>query len=234
MRLPSAPRSSWPRIETGTSARSSRPSVRTPRSCSQLRSAPATTASTASLTVPPSAFLISLKSARRLWTQRTRRCGPISTLSGTSGAGFMPGPDDLAEALGGLAHTLDRLARVLERAERAARQAEGRLDEARTPSATRSTSEGSGAGVQSSSARARPARGRGRTGPWRCPRPTTPSTSAWCVFEISAKRPPSSPWMIQISQSGFERSRRCEKMRPARLRSWSSLPGFGSAVWRTW
>ena len=90
MRLPSAPCSSWPRIETGTSARSSSPSVRTPRVRSQRPSAPATTASTASFTVPPSASLISLKSLSRLCTQRTRRCGPIGTLSGTSGAGLSP------------------------------------------------------------------------------------------------------------------------------------------------
>ena len=64
--------------------------------------------------------------------------------------------------------------------------------------------------------------------------PETPSTSAWCVFEMSEKRPPSSPWTIHTSQSGFERSSRWEKIRPASSRSWSSLPGFGSAVWRTW
>ena len=51
------------RIETGTSARSSSPSVRTPRRRSQRRSAPVTTASTTSLTVPPSAFLIALNSS---------------------------------------------------------------------------------------------------------------------------------------------------------------------------
>ena len=38
------------------------------------------------------------------------------------------------------------------------------------------------------------------------------------------------PWTTQTSQSGFERSRRWEKIRPTRARSWSSLPGFGSAV----
>ena len=64
--------------------------------------------------------------------------------------------------------------------------------------------------------------------------PETPSTSAWWVFEISAKRPPSRPCTIQISQSGFERSSRWEKIRPTSWRSWSSLPGFGRAVWRTW
>ena len=103
-----------------------------------------------------------------------------------------------------------------------------------TPSATSAVSDGSGSGVQSSS----PSIGAG-TG-WRSnstvamSTPETPSTSAWWVFEISANFPPSKPWISHSSQSGFERSRRCEKMRPASWRSWSSEPGLGSAVWRTW
>ena len=64
--------------------------------------------------------------------------------------------------------------------------------------------------------------------------PDTPSTSAWWVFETSAKRSPSSPCTSQISHSGLERSSRWEKIRPARPRSCSSEPGAGSAVWRTW
>ena len=38
---------------------------------------------------------------------------------------------------------------------------------------------------------------------------------------MSAKRLPSSPWTSHISQSGFERSSRCEKIRPASWRSCS-------------
>ena len=64
--------------------------------------------------------------------------------------------------------------------------------------------------------------------------PETPSTSAWWVFETSANPPLASPWTSQISQSGFERSSRCEKIRPAIPRSCSIDPGDGSAVWRTW
>ncbi len=64
--------------------------------------------------------------------------------------------------------------------------------------------------------------------------PETPSTSAWWVFEISAKRLSSRPCTSQISHSGFERSSRWEKMRPTSWRSCSSEPGRGSAVWRTW
>ena len=61
-----------------------------------------------------------------------------------------------------------------------------------------------------------------------------PSTSAWWVLEISAKRLPSSPWTSHVSHSGFARSSCWEWMRAARLRSCSSEPGCGSAVWRTW
>ena len=64
--------------------------------------------------------------------------------------------------------------------------------------------------------------------------PDTPSTSAWWVLLMMAKRLSSSPCTSQSSQSGLERSRRCEKMRPASCRSCSVEPGDGSAVWRTW
>ena len=61
-----------------------------------------------------------------------------------------------------------------------------------------------------------------------------PSTTAWWVLEISAKRLPSSPWTSHVSHSGFARSSCWEWMRAARLRSCASEPGAGSAVWRTW
>ena len=63
--------------------------MRTPRDCSHSRSAPLTTVRTTSLTVPPNAFLTVLKSLEARTTAK-RRCGPISTLSGVSGAGFSP------------------------------------------------------------------------------------------------------------------------------------------------
>ena len=61
-----------------------------------------------------------------------------------------------------------------------------------------------------------------------------PSTSAWWVFEISAKRLPSSPWTSHVSHSGLARSSCWEWMRAASVRSCSSEPGDGSAVWRMW
>ena len=79
-RLPSAPRSASARTDIGTIALSSMPSTSWPLACMWLRSAPATTLSTMSLTVPPSADLIALNWARSPSTQAKRRCGPIGTL----------------------------------------------------------------------------------------------------------------------------------------------------------
>ena len=64
--------------------------------------------------------------------------------------------------------------------------------------------------------------------------PETPSTIAWCVLPTIAKRPPFSPSISQSSQSGFERSSCCEKIRAASTRSCCSEPGSGREVWRTW
>jgi hypothetical protein len=48
------------------------------------------TVRTTSLTVPPNAFLMRLKSLSSLRIVTSRRCGPIGTLSGVAGAGFRP------------------------------------------------------------------------------------------------------------------------------------------------
>ncbi len=64
--------------------------------------------------------------------------------------------------------------------------------------------------------------------------PATPSTSAWWVFEISAKRRLRSPSTSHSSQSGLVRSSCWEKTRAAIRRSTVSSPGEGSAEWRTW
>ena len=64
--------------------------------------------------------------------------------------------------------------------------------------------------------------------------PEMPSTSAWWVFAISAKRPRDIFSTSMISQSGFERSSRCENTRPARRFSAASSAGAGRAAWRMW
>ena len=89
-RLPSAPRSMSARTDTGTMALSPTPSVDCPWSCMYLPSAPATTASTTSLTVPPSEFLIALNWRRSALTHVNRRWGPIRWLNWLGGAAFIP------------------------------------------------------------------------------------------------------------------------------------------------
>ena len=89
-RLPSAPRSTSARTLTGTIALSSSPFVFWPRRRRCLPSAPATVASTTSLTVPPSSFLIALTSPSFTRTHVKRRCGPIDWLYGLDGAGLRP------------------------------------------------------------------------------------------------------------------------------------------------
>ena len=56
--------------------------------------------------------------------------------------------------------------------------------------------------------------------------PEMPSTSAWWVFAISAKRSPAMRWTSQISHSGLERSRRWENSRPASCFSAASSAGL--------
>src|SRR5436190_1588355 len=235
IRLPSAPRSSLARIETGTSARSSRPSVRTPRERSQRASAPATTVSTTSLTVPPSAFLIALKSSSWPRTTAIRRWEPISTLSGVGGAGSKPAPTPsltpstaprtAPTAASGL--VMPRSARTASPAvwptrprtpPRASSAPEGSLCGCHSPP---SGSIGWGTGERSNSTVARST-------------PATPSIRAWWVLVISAKRLSASPSTNQVSHSGLERSSRWEKIRAASASSFGSSPGSGSAVWRTW
>ena len=65
--------------------------------------------------------------------------------------------------------------------------------------------------------------------------PETPSTSAWWLLPIDREaavgagpRPATAP------RAACERSSCWEKIRAARLRSCSSEPGAGRAVWRTW
>jgi hypothetical protein len=233
IRLPSWPCSCWPRIDTGTSARSSSPSTRVPRNRSQRRNAPVTTASTTSLTVPPSAFLISLYSSSRPCTQITRRCGPIGTFSGVSGAGFSPA-QATSPTPSIASPAADRVWRgwVIARVAREAMPS-GSLATLFAPSAISSACEGSGWGVQSSGSTCCGTGARSNSTE-AMSTPETPSTSAWWVLLISAKRLSSSPCTSHSSQSGFERSSRWEKIRPASWRSCSVDPGAGSAVWRTW
>ncbi len=135
--------------------------------------------------------MIVLKSERLLSTHQTRRCGPMGTFSGTSGAGLSPAhtisPTPSAASL----QLAQRPPGAPERAERAARHLERRAHQplhalrhevrlgwhraraARRPAAP--TSGGTGDRSNSTVAMSTP---------------DTPSTSAWCVFEISGEAVP--------------------------------------------
>ena len=105
----------------------------------------------------------------------------------------------------------------------------------RCPRVSRSSGDGAGSGIHGS----RPSSGGRPSGPRSkrtVPRstPAMPSIIAWWVLDSSAKPPPARPSTSHSSHSGLERSSCWEKMRAARFMSCSSLPGAGSAVWRTW
>ena len=211
--------------------------MRTPRPRSQLRSAPATTASTTSLTVPPNASLIDLEvgQARRA-PSGSGGAGRSRVLSGSLGAGFIS-----SQATSPTPSAVSASVRGCTGADAAARRA---------PACRGRSASSPGPRPRARSARRRRARGAAPTGAPGGVRPTgtgfasnstvarstpeTPSTSAWWVLLISAKRFPSSPCTRYISHSGFERSSCCEKTRAVSCASWSSSPGSGSEEWRTW
>jgi hypothetical protein len=64
--------------------------------------------------------------------------------------------------------------------------------------------------------------------------PAIPSMSAWCVLEIRAKPPFWRPSTTHSSHSGLVRSNCWDMIRAVSRISCSSVPGAGSAVWRTW
>ena len=203
-RLPSEPWSSSERIETGTAARSSVPSVLSPRPCIQCaQRARGRRRGSTSLTVPPKAFLTVLKSSSFVGTNATRRCEPISTLSGERRRRAQHRHQRLAEAaqaravgdrrerLGGQRRDLARVAGDGDRGE-LGRRGLGLRDPRR---AARRRAAGRGARSNSAVAMSMP---------------LTPSTTEWWVLEMIAKRPPESPSTSSSSHSGFVRSRRSE------------------------
>jgi hypothetical protein len=76
------------RTDTGTIVRTTRPSTFSPRCVSSSRKPRVITASTTSLTVPPSAVRIVLTSESRLRAHAQRRCGPIGPFSDEPDAGW--------------------------------------------------------------------------------------------------------------------------------------------------
>ncbi len=232
-RLPSAPRSSFVRTLTGAITRKSSVSQLTSWRSRKRRRAPATVASTTSFSVPPSRSLTALISAMFIWCQSKRRCGPTGWFSGVS---ERPKPEP----------TISRIARRrvrrsesgscvwLTRSEIALPISNGSFATDAAVSSIRSSSLGAGRGMYFSPG-AKPSSGFAVSSTFSRSTLETPSTMQWWILLIIAKRFPSSrPSMIQISQSGFERSRCCDMMRAASRLSCRSSPGRGSAVWRTW
>ena len=182
------------------------------------------------MTVPPRVFLTRLNSPRSARTKASRRWGPISTLNGVLVA------ETPASSIFPVAPIPRSTWRGPRRAARKPRTISGGLvRRSRIASLSRSRSEGSGLGAHLG--------GRSGGGGGSSSRsnrtvvmstPETPSTSAWWLLPTIANRSPSRPSTSHSSHSGFERSSCWEKIREARLRSCSSEPGAGSAVWRTW
>ena len=193
--------------------------MRTPRECSHSRSAPLTTVSTTSLTVPPKAFLTALKSRELvahdreapvradLDVQRRRRApgsAPPTTIS--------PRPSAASRAARAPRRPRDQR----RRAPRPSRTPVAQQRRARPPAtSSRPTARGAAARPRRG-AGPRPGRARGRTAPCARSTPAMPSISAWWVLEISAKRLLSRPSTTHSSHSGLERSSCWEKIRAAR------------------
>ena len=148
-RLPRARRSSSLRTETGTMARSDRPLVGSLRAFMTFCSAPATTASTTSFTVPPAAFFTSLNRITGAWAMAKRRFGPTRTSKGPRGG--TPSPARSRTPL----RTAPRPSRARAGVPMAdlapsANASSGCRTCSRTASRTRSTGPGSGSGFHGS------------------------------------------------------------------------------------
>jgi len=108
---------------------------------------PATIARTTSLTVPPNAFLTSLKSSSCSATATKRRCGPIGRSAASQAPGSGP-PDDLADALRGFTRAREGALGVGQRVHGALRERDAVRTAPIKPAVTNATAPGSGCGFQ--------------------------------------------------------------------------------------
>ena len=234
--LPRWPRCSWVRIETGTSARSSSPSVRVPRERSHFCRPPETTVEHDVVDRAAERVLDELEVLELLAQEHEAPVRPDLDVERRLGRGVERRPRDLADALDRLAGRLERLGRPARRGGGAARELERRAHQ--PADAAGGEVERGRLGVRTprlalvgelraAPARRRTARSRGRRprsrrpargGSWRsarsgCPRAPARATS------------PTAAWRGRAAASGCARRA---------MRSCSSEPGDGSAVWRTW
>ncbi len=147
---------------------------------------------TTSLTVPPSASLIVLKRSRRTSTTQKFRYGPGATLNGVCGGAFMA-----VRATSPTPAASSRARPSVVRGSTSASTFEARPAVVRTapstPRAISSARVGSRCGTHGSgSGTSVPSGERSKSTVARST-PDTPSTSAWWVLEMIAKRPSSSP-----------------------------------------
>ena len=175
-----------------------------------------TTVSTASLIVPPSASLVALKVESSASTHAKRRCGPIRTLSGLGGA-----PWTAAAAIAASPATLRPACAPALSGLRSVPRASSSGPVTRSASASANISALLGAGR---GAHAGPGSGSGGSGSRSkstvmMSTPLIPSTSAWWVLAISAKRPSAIVSTSHISHSGLSRSSCWANTRPASERS---------------
>ena len=150
------------------------------------RSAPVTTASTTSLTVPPSAPLIALKRWRSLSTHANRRCGPIRVLSGLGGAPPMPAAAIEARPPSVRVAAEPALRGLDERAEHGATGVDGADASSVTASPSSAAPLGSGRGYQAGPGSRSGGSGSRSNSTVMMSTPEIPSTSAWWVLHTSA------------------------------------------------
>ncbi len=204
-----------------------------PRAWSQARSAPATTASTVSLTVPPSAARTFLRSASDRSTVAKRRCSPIGTFSGlaTDGRATASAAETMPAAVTpNLAAVFDTSVTVSRTASTAAA---GRVVSSVKACDSSSTSVGSRRGRQLSSGAGAVSSVRSSI-TWAMSTADSPSTSDWWLLLTMAKLPSASPSTRYISHSGRLRSSGRLMRRATSSLSCSREPGLGSADRRTW
>ena len=168
--------------------------MRTPRERSHFCSAPATVGEHDVVDRAPERVLDALEVGQLLAHPDEPPVRPDLDVERRLGRRVHPGPHDLAEPLERLARLLQRLAGRLAAATTRAAVPNGSDTSPRTPRAAMSRRLGVGCGVQARSGCSTGA-GTGVRSNSTVARstPDTPSTSAWCVLVMSAKRPPSRP-----------------------------------------
>ena len=181
-----------PCTETGIITRSVRPRVGSFRSRSSRWSAPPTTVSTASFTVPPRASLISLNRWSGASAIANRRLGPICTSSGDAGRAPM------SRMLRNPDRTVPTSSAATAGERRTASTPfisawNGCATRDSVASRSRSCEEGSGSGSQAGGGGSSGSSGeRSNSAAVRC-MPDSPSIIAWCTFIRVATCPPSRP-----------------------------------------